>query len=296
MTNIILSNNLLGRPIVLSNLGKSMITRVPIVSGGGTTTFASNWSFSTGTGGLAVSDNNAFDLSACSSPLLNVISGSDVGFTETTNVLRVEMDGENCRVVEKSAAYPESTTHYVRIYVRNDVDDDMSQDHAYAYNNLHGQSIGGDIQAAPLCIWTNIASANFWRLGIILRFAYPQNRWYTPELPNDTWFRYEYMFEFVDATHYRVWPRVYNMAGTLLYTSDDFRREGSGTQSLTEWYDIGGANRSSELAGIINGDIPNVTDAAKIGLGNPGPSGNTITGQYFYFAKFEVNTGGWIGQ
>lgn len=261
------------------------------------TVFDSEWATATGTGASAVTDGGAWDQSggsASPNQVLNVLNtGNALGFP-TTNVLRVEMNNEYYGVVEKDEAYPISTSHFARFYFRNDVDSEMSQDHAYAYNNLHGLSSSGDIQAAPFCIWTNLGDgAGFWRAGLIIPNSYPNNRWKSPALSNDTVYRYEYEFEYIGATTYRVWPRIYDAAGTLLYDSDDYLNIEDDATTLTAFNDANPAGFT--LANILNGPTANAQDARAIGLGNPGPAGNTIVGEYFYFAGFAVSTTGWVG-
>lgn len=289
---------------VPSNNGTAMSVRVadagsapPPPAG---VTFESTWSSALGTANTAWSDNSRWDISACSSigSILTVIPGAEVGFTETANVLRMQMRGESCGTIQRTNAVPTSTSHWGRFYVRND-EHGTRNDHTMAYNNIHG---GQGIQAVPFARYAqNFNPRNRatlvqgeWLASVIIRFPYPYGRWYSPVLAAGRWYRYEYHFEYQTPTMYRIWPRIYDMSGTLLYDADDFLNEDS-RQSLAGYYDVTGANRFAEL-GVLNTDQPNAAVADNIGIGNEGPAGNADTRGYWYYAKFALSTSGWLGR
>lgn len=268
-------------------------TATVTVSGAGpSAVFASDWSTATGTSLTAIQDGSTWDNYSCASSLLDVVAGSGVGFTETTNVLRCDLDGVNCRLIQKQEAVPASTTHWGRIYFRSGLTSTINLDHILAYNNIHG---GTAIQAVPFALWraSGAPSAGRWKMGVFVNGGgYPYNRWASPELDNDTWYRIEWEMEYVSATYYRMWPRIYSLAGTLLYDSDDFGPSDGQPGTLTAF---NGDNPAGfELAGVLNGGSADATLARRFGLGNNGPN-QLDSGQSWYFAKVGLSTDGWLG-
>ena len=260
------------------------------------TVFASDWGSTTGSTRAAVTDGGAWDILACEASFANVLSvvpGSPLGFTETANVLRVRQLGSGpCGVIQKTNAVPRSTTHWARFYIRND-ETGTRNDHTFAYNNVHG---GLGMQGVPFARYALDQAPGQWRASIIFRDVYPYNRWYPPALQTGTWYRYEYHMEFVTATTFRLWPRIYNMAGALLYDSDDFYTEqGTRTVNLTQYYAASGMNRTVPL-GVLNTETSNPDVARHLGIGNEGNSTAANTGGYWYYAKLALSTAGWIGR
>ena len=256
------------------------------------TVFQSSWSTGTGNTDNVLTDGGAWDVLACSShaQVLSVVPGSTVNFTETPNVLRVRMLGTPCGVLQKTAAVPQSTTHYGRFYVRND-ETGTRNDHTMAYNNVHQ---GTGMQAVPFSRYAQDQAPGQWRMHVIIRADYPNNRWTTPPMQNGVWYRYEWQMEFITLTTFRYHIRIYDAAGALLYTEADMRNA-DGRLTLTTWYDIGGLNRTIEL-GVLNAQTPGPSQARNFGMGNEGPSSGSNTGGYWYYAKVAFSTAGWLGR
>ncbi len=250
--------------------------------------FQSLWS-NAGTSIAAVTDGGLWPILACGTVYQNVMSvvaGAPLGFTETPNVLRVRMAGQDCAMLQRDGIIPASTTHWGRFYIRND-EFGTSNTHPVAYHNVHGAD---PIQAVPLQRFANIQNGS-WQIGIPTAGNYPFNRYYTPLLPNGVWYRFEWEMRYLTATTFRFYPRIYNLADSLLYDASNLRVEG-GSSTLQQWYDQGNFN---SLGG--NGSAGTAAQLARnFGLGNEGPSSASNTGGSWYYAKFGLSTSGWLGR
>lgn len=259
--------------------------------------FSSAWSSAVGTSDVALRDNGRWDTLYCqqAAQTLTVVPGASVGWTKTPNVLRLQQLGATaCGTLEKTALLPASTSHWGRLYFRND-EVGTQHNHVATYN----PGIGAPIQVA---FWNRNGAAQ--GVSIFLRTyyradgqlaTYPTNLWSigtadssgVGRLANGTWYRYEWHMEYVTPTTYRIWPRIYDMGGRLLYDATRFFQNDyplSGRFSLATWY----------AAGNTFG-FTDVTLARRLGLGNEGPGGSTNTGGYWYHADVAISTTGWVG-
>lgn len=254
--------------------------------------FQSNWSTALGNSVNAYQDGGAWTQTYCSGAdqVLNVVDGSTVGWTKTPNVLRIRQFGTQCGNLEAVDAIPLSTSHYGRFYFRND-ETTSRHNHAVTYFPV------GTIQTA---LWNRNGYAN--GVNIRMRFYYQSdgnptsvsgpapNQWTLSTgsseilLSNATWYRYEWHMEYVTPTTYRLWPRVYEMDGTVpLYTADNYYAN-EGALQLSAFYAGGGTWGFSD-----------VELARNFGLGNEGPASGAESGEYWYHAALALATGGWIG-
>jgi hypothetical protein len=229
--------------------------------------------------------------------VMSVVSGASVGWTETPHVLRLTQRGSTlCGNIERTQqTVPASTTHWGRMYFRND-ETATSHWHPVTYNAV------GDIQIVP---WSRFASATGVRIGVGTgrdgtgaALGYPFSLWFPgsgpgrgpAQLQNERWYRYEWEIRYLTATSYRIYPRIYDMNGTLLYDYRTFFQNdngsGSASKSLQTWYEVD--NRSF--------GITNPTLARNFGIGNEGPAGSADTGGSWYFASVALSTTGWIGR
>ncbi len=251
--------------------------------------FSSNWSTDTGSTDNAITDGGRWNGFYCQdrAQTLKVVRGSSVGWTRTPNVLRFTQLGLICGGISATNFIPVSTSHYGRMYFRND-ETGTQHNHVMTYNAL------GDIQTA---FWNRGATpGNTMRIFMRTYYygngqgtAYPFNFWSPATfLPNGVWYRFEWHMEYVTPTSYRLWPRVYDMAGTLLHDANTYLENdapaGSG-RTLAAWYGRGNTFGFS-----------NVQLARNLGLGNEGVGGSPSNGQFWYHASFAVSTSGWIGQ
>jgi trimeric autotransporter adhesin len=275
-------------------MGDASLTVTPPSSQG--ITFSSDWSHSQGSGATAVQDGGRWPSLGCGNfaTVLTVVAGSTVGFSLTPNVLRVQMRGPvYCGMLQRDDAVPISTTHWGRFWVRNDESGSQNY-HAGAYHNLHGND---DIQAVPFGRDARAGNGT-WRLAIFTSGAsYPYNAWRSPALQNGVWYRYEWEMRYVTATTYRLFPRIYNAAGTLVYDHTSFQQNdysGSSSLTLDRYYALDGGARTFGL-----GDSPSGASAElarNFGLGTEGPASASDTRGYWYYARFALSTSGWIGQ
>jgi hypothetical protein len=265
-----------GRSVTVSNGG-----------GGGSPIFESNWDTATGTSSNAVTDGgrwpNYWEFNNGSSvQLMSVVSGGVNGH----NALRVQQRGSSFAAnVQIDNVVPQSSDYYLRYYMKND-DTSSAGDHVvtvdtYQYSNLTfmrkmGSSTG----------WNFVTS--FYGCG----YTYPIGHWGPSlKLSNGAWYRFEYHVDFIDATHVRVHPRVYNAAGTLILSDADFRQSdfgGASWNGRSDW-----TLASYYAAG--HSFCVNPTWVNDFGLGNNGQQGAGDTGQYWYFSGVAIRNDTWPG-
>jgi hypothetical protein len=180
--------------------------------------FESNWDTAVGGGATAVSDGgrwpNYWEFNGGSSvTLMSVVSGGVNGH----NALRVQQRGSSYAAnVQIDNFIPQSTDYYLRYYMKNDDTSDAG-DHivtvdTYNYSNL--------------TFMRKYGSASDWRFVISVYgcgYTYPIGHWGpTVQLAMGQWYRFEYFVHYTNATHVQVHPRVYDAAGTLIFSDADF--------------------------------------------------------------------------
>jgi len=255
---------------------------------GGAYQFSSNWATATGTTDSAIGDGGKWNTFWCTiADVLSVIAGSDIGWTRTANVLRVKVAGGTCGGIERTAAVPVSTSHYGRFFFRND-EPSGTHNHPVTYNHV------GAIQLVPWARQGNGATTNFFMRTYYTAAggstSYPTNSW-SPHssqwLSTGVWYRFEWHMEYITATTYRVHPRIYNMAGTLLHDENSYYQSdaalGSGL-TLKAFYDAPNSFGFSD-----------VNLATRVGVGNEGSTGNPADGDHWYHAEYALSLTGWIG-
>jgi uncharacterized protein YjdB len=259
----------------------------------GNLVFRSAWDTGVGNSDHFISDGGAWpDYNYCwqtRNNVLNVVAGSTVAWSRTANVLRIQQRGNaDCGNIQLNPSpIPASTTHWGRFYFRNDEMSNMHM-HPVTYN------ASGAIQMVP---WMRIGTSQGVIIGVGTGGSYPLNMFFagTPKsgetrdhLPHRTWYRYEWMVEYVTLSSTRIWPRIYNMAGQLLYDANSFYQNDhprSGSLSLAQHYANGYAL-----------PIGDVQLARRFGLGNEGPGMSTASMEYWYIADVGLSLQGWIGQ
>jgi uncharacterized protein YjdB len=251
--------------------------------------FQSDWSTATGTSNAAVRDGtrwlNYWEFNNGSSvQLLSVVGGFGPG---GRNALKVVQRGSSyAAAVQQDNVLPPSTDYYVRYYMRND-DISSPGDHvvtpdSWLYPNL--------------TYMRKFSSSAGWRfvMGTYgCGYTYPIDYMGPREtLAHGVWYRFEYWVHFVDPTHIQVHPRVYDAAGTLLYSDADFLQEdygasgpwnGSQTWTLASYY----------AAGYSYCVVP--SPLTSFGMGNNGQAGAVDTGLPWYFAAVQIRTDRWPG-
>jgi hypothetical protein len=280
--------------------------RRAVNGGGGDHLFTSQWLYGVGNTDQHITDDFAWnDYNFCWSSrndVLNVIAPGDVGWAGGGNVLRVTQLGDTgCGNIQLNPSpLTARQSHYLRMYFRND-ETANGHWHPNTYNasgviqhvwwSRYGNTQGVQIGMRP----------NWDEDGASL--GYPRNGWFAgtagvglDRLSHQTWFRYEAFMEYTGTNPaafpsagavFRFWPRIYNMAGTLLYDHNTFFHvdsNGSASQSLAAYYDGGGA------FSVSDSDL-----ARRFGIGNEGPGGSSNSGESWYIADVAVNLNGWIG-
>jgi hypothetical protein len=276
-------------------------TAVVTVTGSGSSTLANiEWATATGTSDAAVGDGdnanefNDFYCGATRANVMEVVLGSGVAGSPTTNILRITQRGSsNCGNAGWTAAVspiPASTSHYGRVYFR--VGANFTMNHGVSYK------VTGTIEIVPFKIEADSNGARFGpapaRDGDNVPLGYPYYAWYPgieggagdQEVALDTWYRYEWHIEYVNANDYRIYPRLYNAAGTLLYDADTYYpvNASPATQSLTDYYG----------AGNVFGTV-STANAREFAVGYEGPGGAPDNGALLYLAGLKFTTGDWVG-
>lgn len=281
---------------VTSNNVDSASVRVVAVPPPASLLFSTVWANSTGTSDAALTDGGNWNaVGNCGRSggerVIEVVPGA--GLAWPTNVFRVTLRGTNgsgCGQVERRNAVPASTTHWGRMYYRND-EVEMQSQHNFSYNFL-----------APIqfIFFNRNGRADGFTVDVRLPAGFPYNVWSIQSglgndalnpprvvFPHNTWFRYEWMVEYVTPTTFRLWPRLYNLAGTLVADASNFYQMSTPTQgtfTLASYYAAGNTF-----------PIADVQLARNIGIGNEGRVPGNETGRW-YIANFGISTIGWIGQ
>lgn len=267
----------------------------PAPSQPGSTLFASSWAAVAGSTEAAVTDGGRWnEASYCGrGDILSVVSGASVGFSRAASVFAVAMRGDGCGFIQRRGFAPAGTSHWGRMYFRNDETQMGGSMHNFSYNFL------GDIQ---LVFFNRKAVPGGWTLDFGANAPFPFTSWalqpgvgsnaFNPPrivLQNGVWYRYEWHMEFLAGnTRYRLWPRVYNAAGTLLYDASNFYQQSTptqGTATLASWYAAGNSFAVRNLSLMTN-----------IGIGNEGRVPSPNNGQFWYVGNFAIGTAGWLGQ
>jgi hypothetical protein len=255
--------------------------------------------------------------------LLSVVSGGPPGYA---NALQVQQ--ESGPPVGPPGAYADvqkyrfvaaNTDYYFRYYVKVSDMAQCVQDHGVEpwlwdqqYNDLvyldkHEQASGWGFN---LNIGDNATDGHggniypIWHWYLVGQNAYP--------LAYDTWYRLEYWVHFTSPNHIQVHPRVYDAAGTLLYSDADFQQSDYGTGNsyhgfddwtLALWYSRASqtgdptygdfeVNGSPDPAQTANGAT---TTLQSLVMGNNESSGCNPTGLYYYYAGVQIRSDTWPG-
>jgi uncharacterized repeat protein (TIGR01451 family) len=286
-------------PDTLNNLDSAVVT---VGAPPPPVTFSSQWNAELGNTRNAINDGGIWDrMIECNGGIFNIMSvigGTSVGWTRTPNVLRIQQRGSTaCGNIERTQnTVAASTTHWGRFYFRND-ETANGHWHPVTYNCC------GQIQMVP---WLRFGSSTGVKIGVGTardengtQLGYPYSLWFPGDSPgsgsrqlqNGRWYRYEWELRYITATSYRIYPRIYEVDGTVpLYDYRTFYQNdnsgGGSSKSLATWYEVD--NRAF--------GITDPTLARNFGFGNEGPGGSTSSLGYWYIADFSLSTIGWIGQ
>jgi hypothetical protein len=236
------------------------------------TLLAVNWGTATGNSVAAVGDGGKGVMRWCNWPeVLNVAPGNTVGWSRTANVLSVRSI-QNCGHVEFPNLFPLPTDGQqqywaVRYYVMNGIGQTDTKQHPHCFWPVGAIEI----------VHTGISALNAngdWNHRLEVGVThFPMSGASRRVLTGGTWYRYEFIMHWVNATQFRIYPRLYDMAGNLLNDYTTWEHE-DGVYTLQEYYAAGNYfTRRSD-----SGDPNNIRDLS-FGMGQAGRSN-----QYYYVA------------
>lgn len=228
---------------------------IKVIPAGAIEQFYSSWETGTGTTATVVRDNGAFnsadDFFPGSGGILDVVAGSGLAYPGPgTNLLRIEIDGENAANIETFNEVARGESMFVRFLIRFDGGTDANLGSHFFVNDIFSYR-GGYI--SPV---SSGYTSGFWGLkfqcdaaqpgAISPPNAYPFYGWYMVDglLATGTW--YEVVYEMRHIANENddpaptgtgqpgTWPRtngveyqpfisVYDMTGTLVADQNDMR-------------------------------------------------------------------------
>ena len=274
-----------GGPVTITatSEGRSGTAAVTVTTpSAATTLFESDWRTAVGTGTTALRDGTKWTawVNYGGPQLLSVVSASGMGFPAAmTNVLRVlqagESDAEHMQL-QNGLPLPQVGDHiYYRIYTR--VDEASQAGH------------GSDHPVEPIpgsCpfLWTfkRSISANGWTPEWQFGNT-PSEEWWSlrMQLQKNVVYRIEWHFHFITASTFKFDTRIYDAAGTLLYTDVDFLSGNFLNQTLQA--------RDPNFRNTDNACFRNLF------VGNNGQASWTNTNTYTYWGGVKVCKDGWCG-
>lgn len=278
--------------------------------------FFSDWTAATGFNATAATDGGKWttlELGSTSGVPTEgwvVEEPSTVGWTGRGNPCRQYINGADCYVGIRSVI-PESTTHWVRFYFR------MSGA-CFGGQHPHGYGLSGGTPLAFVAWGWRGPSADtpgpYW-LAIASLGEYASEEFVARNLANndraylqlDTWYRYEWMMQYITPTTFKFWPRVYDSSNNLLISAgptDGVASLGYFREGLTSTYEVtlGDYQDSGQVYtmlasyntnnyGTITGpDIHRILE-----LTMPGNHGTSQPTAYQRCADLAVSLDGWIG-
>jgi hypothetical protein len=212
---------------------------------------------------------------------LAVVPGAAHGWTLTPNVLQVTNAGsENCALLENVSAIPvNADNYYVRLYIRVE----NVSGNGITFHSVK-MSAFSPMQTTYWAIDQPVANATYRPRFRMDEFSGLANYGYMgPTLSQGSWYRFEYHVEFYDPAsplRFRVWPRVYSMAGSLIADATGYVSNDDGpTRTLAQHYNAGGYGIAASR-----------DRTRHIALGYEGTGGNEDVGGRWYYAGLEVRT------
>ena len=248
----------------------------------GTTLFESDWRTATGTGTTALRDGTKWSewVNYGGPQLLSVVPASGMGFPSgMANVLRVlqmgESDAEHMQLTNGIPA-PQVGDHlYYRIYTRVDEASQAGRGSDHPVEPMPG--------ACPF-LWTfkrQISSTGWtpeWQFSNT-----PSEEWWNlrVQLQKNVVYRIEWHFHFLTSSTFKFDTRIYDAAGTLLYTDADFLSGNFLNQTL--------AARDPNFRNTNNDCFRHLF------VGNNGQASWAATNTYTYWGGVKVCRDGWCG-
>jgi hypothetical protein len=232
-------------------------------TGGGQNLLSVNWGTATGNSVTAVTDGGKGITRWCDwSPVLSVRAGSTLGWTRTANVLSIRSI-QSCGHIEFDNLFPtpaQGQFWAVKYYIMNGVGQTDTKMHPLTHFPV------GAIEAVHTSIWS-VGGGN-WNHGTGWPGG-PDFPWYAMNgssrrlLSADTWYRFEYIIQWLDGTRFRVFPRLYDMAGNMLNDQTTWQHS-NGAGTLASWYAAGNSFAAKDPQHMRN---------LSFGMGQSGSSG-----------------------
>lgn len=263
--------------------------------------FFSDWRNATGTGSTATRDGTKWSQVGGSSS--EVITNPGTFPASMTNIFAnrmiVTQDAWGEVRLTTLAVLAVGETRYFRIYRRLSSDTDVIPAHPTGDDETHGVQDGSSASQINWGWWVYHNTGGAGKFTLQWRpsgsaNSYPNDRWQlTTALDKDTTYRFENYVERTGTTTMKAGIRIYDSAGTLLYTGANFRNQTSSTDLDTymasnDFTLFSAAN----LAGVQAG----VNGLANIGTWGTGlPTGAPFE-YYSYQGGFATGVDcGWIG-
>jgi hypothetical protein len=189
---------------------------------------------------------------------------------------------DNCGMMESIVA-PRGASYFIRMYIR------VEDENQYSFHSVNVNSMG-DVQVPLWAIFDPVAGVDY---SPKLTLAHPNPsaiRDWRPRMKirMGQWYRFEWHVEIFNVANRaaRIWPRIYDMAGTMVADASAYIQEANPGSPLTlqQWYDNGGFHRFTDLE-----------MARKFGLGYEGPAGAADNGRKWYYAAVEIRPDRWVG-
>lgn len=252
--------------------------------GEGELLFTSDWSFATGNSVNALLDNGKWSgFSGCPTynpPIINVIDGDSVGWTETENVYETYHNAQDCGAVllEPVPGLSDGDSYRIRWYRR------VGGTGTSGLVTWHGDAMQvgyfAEIEATLWAIHNPSSTEYDMMLGIADDAHYCR-------LQRGVWYRMEFGIQIVNHAlrRFRIWPFIYSYpAGVLLFDASDFVGDFGGGSTLQSKYDL---NIYDTWEGGTYEDLA----WRQFGLGNEGSSSAGPSGQSWQTAAVEIRKG-----
>lgn len=273
----------------------------------------STWSYGTGQTTAVLTDNykfwsdgdfegNAVNLGPWDSCTASIVSGASCGWTGSGNVFRIERKAgwaHCCACHDTNGPYfptPTAGAYWAaRFYVMNGTGQVQAEQHPHCFWGA------GNIEGVHCAIYTNQTSGGDWNIAFMIDTAVPSRSWNLwlanasagvtrAVLTANTWYRYEWIMHWLTNHTFRIYPRLYDMSGTLLYDADSWRESDGPFLTCNAYYAAGGY--------FDIGDDDTSRERVRYFTVGNGQSGN-YPGTYYYVAdlalKMATSTTDFIG-
>jgi len=253
--------------------------------------FDSSWDTATGTGISAFTDGGQWTGYVqwdTPTPTMAIVTGGPGGH----NALRAQQNGPIWGSdVWKANVIGVGRDTYVRFYFRSD-DTSGPGDHVATAGTIVG---GAAIESLTYLRKYGSASGFYMALS---NYACGNTIWQTwhwgppNRLALGRWYRFEYWVEWVDATHVRVHPRVYDDGNSLLYDETTFVN-GEPQDRPALWN--GQAWTLAKFYAAGNTFCVDPAMMVSLAMGNNGQGQASATKQFWYFSSVQVRDDRWPG-